>query len=466
MKIYFDGTEVSADYIASLTKSGKVYDEYFKVGSTICESYTLKVNKNAITTMPSIVTIYSSSILKKTLYVSDYNDDDNVFTTLNLEDGMTKLNFRYDASPIMVHTKTVGTETINYAYLSEIFADIISQAGLTTDISSFYGDDKEISWYNNTYMARDYLGYIAELNGVNVRMTANNKVEFIPINTTATDTITFDNIDSYRIGIQHIITRVVFDNGVNPSPWIYGNTNGETYYVNTNNVYINEAEDVENIYNEINGFTYYNFKTNNCPLNNINTGDIVAFTDGTNTYNTFTQFSNVKLSGSTWCGGIKVDLDGEVKQETKIVGDEDRYKMIQQTVDRMNNTVTTLVATTENLVETVQTDMYTKTEIQRIVDGTGVDGVKVTKTETMNGTFDIDGMHYEKNGAYTKSTINEAGVLVEKTANNEELLFAGYDNSLGKTVVRSENLWTKRYLVIGENSRIEDFDTGGGVFLL
>ena len=467
MKIYFDGVEISSDYYAMLTKTGKVYDDTFKIGATISEAYTLKVNASATSTVPSIITIYQGNVLNKTLYVVDFKDENDNFLTLELEDGMTQFNFRYDASPIMTHTKTVGDETINFAYLSEIFDDICTKANISTDISSFYGDDKEISWYDNTYMARDYLSYIAELNGCNFRISADNKLEFCDINGTVVSTINFNEIGKYKIGVQHIITRVYKENGADP--WVYGNTDGETYYINPENVFITEEEDVEYIYDIIKDFTYYNMKIDNCPINGLNTGDLIALTDGTFTFKTFAQFDNANFSGNSWFGGIKVEIDGEKKQETKITGEQDRYKRIKQEVDRNANSIRTLVETTGDLersVEQIQTDTYTKTEIQRIVDGTGVDGVKVSSVESMSGTFDINGMHYEKSGANTKSTINEVGLNVVKTANDEELLFSGYDNDLGKSVVRSENLLIRRYLVIGENSRIQDYETGGGVFLL
>lgn len=118
----------------------------------------------------------------------------------------------------------------------------------------------------------------------------------------------------------------------------------------------------------------------------------------------------------------------------------------------------------EKSVETVQTNTYTKTEINtKLTDGS------VTKVQTTSGTFDEDGMHYEKTGAKTSSTINEKGVSVETTQNNDELLFAGYDDLLKESIVRTENLTVRKYFVCGSNSRFEDYtdeegNVGTGVF--
>ena len=121
-------------------------------------------------------------------------------------------------------------------------------------------------------------------------------------------------------------------------------------------------------------------------------------------------------------------------------------------------------------VNKIQTDSYTKTEIQKIVDGTGVDNVRVTKLVNASGTYDIDGMHYEKSGAKTKSTINEVGLNVQKN-NNDSVLFAGYvdENNtdyadyVNQTIVGADNMAVKNHLNI-PNSRIQKYGNGTGIF--
>lgn len=147
------------------------------------------------------------------------------------------------------------------------------------------------------------------------------------------------------------------------------------------------------------------------------------------------------------------DLDTQVNNNYQEIKEKfDDYTPISKTVEL------------EKSVETVQTNTYTKTEINtKLTDGS------VTKVRTTSGTFDEDGMHYEKTGAKTSSTINEKGVAVETTQNNDELLFAGYDEELKESIVRTENLTVRKYFVCGSNSRFEDYtdeegNVGTGVF--
>ena len=135
---------------------------------------------------------------------------------------------------------------------------------------------------------------------------------------------------------------------------------------------------------------------------------------------------------------------------------------LQEIGKNFNNYVPTSdFVTLEKSVETLQTDTYTKTEINtKLTDGS------VTKVMTTSGTFDEDGMHYEKTNAPTSSTINEKGVEVDSTTSGEELLFAGYDEELKQTIVRTENLTVRKYFIVGDNSRIENYGNGGGIFII
>ena len=123
----------------------------------------------------------------------------------------------------------------------------------------------------------------------------------------------------------------------------------------------------------------------------------------------------------------------------------------------------------EQSVKNIQTNTYTKTEINtKLVDGS------VTKVQTTSGTFDENGMTYEKTNAPTSTTINEVGVKVNKINSNESVLFAGYVNEdntqygdyTGQTIVASENIVVRNYLVVGSKSRMEDYEDGTGIFYI
>lgn len=127
------------------------------------------------------------------------------------------------------------------------------------------------------------------------------------------------------------------------------------------------------------------------------------------------------------------------------------------------------VITLQNSVEKIQTDTYTKIEINtKLTDGS------VKKVLTTAGTFDENGLTIEKTNAKTKGNFNEKGMsVIDNTGTTgETLLFAGYDEELNETIVKSKNMIVEKYLVVGANSRFENYNnttlnaTGTGVFII
>lgn len=139
-------------------------------------------------------------------------------------------------------------------------------------------------------------------------------------------------------------------------------------------------------------------------------------------------------------------------------------KTVTEINDRFEDyTPLTKTAELEKSVITLQTDTYTKTEInQKLTDGS------VTMVQTTSGTFDEDGLTIEKTNAKTKGNFNEKGVVVKDATGSEEkeLLFAGYDEELGATIVRAEHMRVGEYLNVGTHSRIEDYEDGTGIFYI
>ena len=132
---------------------------------------------------------------------------------------------------------------------------------------------------------------------------------------------------------------------------------------------------------------------------------------------------------------------------------------------------------TLNELENIQTqvnevigDTYTKTEINKIINGTDENGLAVSVLKTTSATFDENGMTYSKSGAATTSTINQEGLVVKDSSNGTELLKAGYDSAMGETMVKAANLYLTKYLGI-EDWRIEEVEStnygqGVGFFYL
>lgn len=191
---------------------------------------------------------------------------------------------------------------------------------------------------------------------------------------------------------------------------------------------------------------------------------IVSVTDYSKADKTDRRMNQTTLSVDK----INGELEGLVSKTNTIdTTVNNNYQEITKKFD--NYTPVSRTIDIENSVRTLQTDTYTKTEINtKLTDGS------VTKVQTVSGTFDENGMTYEKTNAQTKTTINEVGINTKRTSNNETILFAGYvdDNNAqyadykGQTIVATENILVKNYLVVGSKSRFEDYEDGTGCFYI
>jgi chromosome segregation ATPase len=185
---------------------------------------------------------------------------------------------------------------------------------------------------------------------------------------------------------------------------------------------------------------------------------------------------------------------------TKITTTTTKVAEIEKNVDGITNTVS---ETTKRL----NNDYLTAEQVNAGIDGTKEDinilkqkqasteltidgfqiqidtinneGVNKVKT-SMGYTFDDEGMKINKENADTGTIVDEAGFkVVDKTGYKEtNLLYAGYvkegdsnyPDYVGQTIVATSNIVIENYLVVGSNSRFEDYTNptlggkGTGVF--
>ena len=161
MIIEFDGIQIDSDIITSVSYDTKMFNDNdtFTLGQTVCDTLKLTVVKEGIEEQPDVVTVNDKD------YIVDNIEEDDTSYIYTLTDEMVNFNFRYDAQPLIEaseHTEPDGTK---YVTLLELVQDICFQANLSLITENFIGNDKHITWYDNTVTAREYIGMVAELNG-------------------------------------------------------------------------------------------------------------------------------------------------------------------------------------------------------------------------------------------------------------------------------------------------------------
>lgn len=335
IKVYFDGIEVPGDYIRSLSQSAQMFSNNFRVGATVCRSFELSVDNrvfslvSGLSLAPSSILLYEDSTLYATLLIDELDTSNVVSTDYTLTDSMVRLSGASD------WYESAADNTIQGLITSICSEYSLGTAPTITDYASL-----EVSW-DTDITARDFIGYYAELIGGYAYIDNDGTLKFKAFSNTPTDTISADDCDSFRVVQTFTIDRVVYEASARSVqyPESYSGT-GATLYLNPDNVLFTDTDtvtienQVEAIYNVINGFTFNAITVGKAPINgDVKCGDTIAFTyDGT------TYYSIAEIDwqyNSMWLGGYKLEITTSTQQETQIITATQRAtNSIRQYIDR------------------------------------------------------------------------------------------------------------------------------------
>lgn len=173
-------------------------------------------------------------------------------TTIKLRDNSIKLDFNYNAKPLIDLNGGSATK-------KQILDDICSQAGITSNVSSFLGDSDAVGIYDNTVKGRQYVCWIAEQAGALPIITRSGALDFVYINNLTTNTIPIDIVEKYENGDNFKISRVVYEDGIRK--YEYGSETNDTLFLDTANPYISNQERIESIHSIANNFEINSFET-------------------------------------------------------------------------------------------------------------------------------------------------------------------------------------------------------------
>ena len=127
-------------------------------------------------------------------------------------------------------------------------------------------------------------------------------------------------------------------------------------------------------------------------------------------------------------------------------------KPLLEVIDgKVKSSVSGLKESVKNLTEVVQGDDGLLVRVQTIEDK----GVSEVTTET-GYVFNADGLTIYRNGSNIKNLLNNLGMYVTKVSGESEEAVLTAD----ETGVNAVNLTARQYLIIGANSRFEDYNDG------
>lgn len=328
MKIYFDNVLIDEDAYAGLENTYKLFTDNFYLGSTASNTFKIIIAKTEVSSHPSEVKITDDT---NTYYlIVDKVTDEKNFYIYELVDKLVLFNFNYDAS-VLIDERAEDELTTT---LSDILTDMCSKVGIEIDENLTLINDITVTWYDNTLLARDYLGFIAELQGGFVRILNNGKLSVVGHNMSSQVTLNTGDVEEFIKSEEKTISKVVFDNGL--VNWEAGDDTGNTLYLDPNNVYIVNEDIIGNIFNRVNGLNFWIGSITKCTLpNNIRAGDIITVLDGVTPYNIIVGYTS-SYTDVNQIAMITNDVQTKQQETTQVIGVNTEIKSIKTIIDRTN----------------------------------------------------------------------------------------------------------------------------------
>ena len=306
MNIYIDDVLINPDYILDFKKGGNVFEEEFCLGGTPSQYIEMKLYKDKIPLMPSKIKVEYGILISHSLTVTevnamlvgtlngipvkslssnnssfeiipigiynidDYTDNDDNTITIKALDNMIKFEFNYNGKELI--------DKKNEATLLEVAQDICNKAGVELGSTSFLNSDKKVSVYDNTVTAREYISYIAESAGCFACIDRKGKLCFREFCQDEIE-IPLEMFGEYKWGEEFKISKLSYEDGLRS--FKFGEDTRNNLWINQENMYIVDEEQIQKIYNKIKGLTVNTFKGKTVIDPAIDIGDKIVI-DGRN----------------------------------------------------------------------------------------------------------------------------------------------------------------------------------------
>ena len=410
---YDEGTPVIVYYKLSTPKRLPFTEEQKEIAKELSHATTYEGTTHIYSTdsiSPVLKTTCGSEIVPIGKFtIQKPIEDDEFKVKIKATDYMKKFeDNKYDGSNL-TYPKT----------MLEVLEDICQKAGVELGSTSFLNSEKQIAVYDNTVTARTYLGYIAEQAGGFAVIGRDGKLY---IKTFGEDTINF-NVDlfgDFTWGDKLKVSRVSYEDGI--QNYKFGDETQATVFIDQNNMYIVDSEQVENIYNQIKDFEVYTFEGETIIDPAYDIGDILVI-DG----------KKVLYQGEIkYAGKFKASINNKVQAKTEQESmqtkqtNSNKIKRVQSEINQIDGKITQAqqdidgftqkVATKDELTEKVNELKHTIEGITLQAKETGGGNIFFYAKEYWRGqTQDSEATLEEyTNTLIQQNNVSDEGYLINK----------------------------------------------------
>ena len=395
LNIYIDDELINPDYILEFKVGQTLFDEELTLGSISSKYIEFKIYKDKMPTNMNTVKVDYGILINHALTVAevnamlvgtlngiqvkslsandssfemipigifnidDWTDNDDNTLTIKCIDNMSKFEFNYDGSKLEYP-----------ATLLTVLQDICSKAEVELGSTSFLNSNIQVVTYDNTVTAREYLSYISECAGGFACIGRDGKLYIRTIYQEEQE-IPLELFGEYKWGDKYKISKVSYENGV--ESFKFGDDTCNNLWLNQDNMYIVEEDEVENIYNQLKGLEAYSFEGKTIIDPALDVGDKIIIDGKSVIYQGEADFQTRFISE------ISSKISIKQKQETTVKTTSQKVlnRRVQSSIDEINGKITQVVqettANTEKLSKHEQTlDSITDTlsSVETTVEGT------------------------------------------------------------------------------------------------
>lgn len=346
---------------------------------------------------------------------------------------------------------------------------ICDRLGFTKGYTTFHNSDILIDEekYDASDTFRDALDDIAEVAGGMIGFVDDELRVIYP--TDSGEIIDEENLKSLKIGKKFgPVNSVVLSRSPQEDNIYHQDTDSMTEHglteirIENNQIIDTHREDfMSGICDALFGLTFELYELESFGIGYINFGEFFSIKTA----------DGVEHRGLMLCDDLQITqgvsetskLEEPAATKTDYSAASETDKMLNKTilrVDKQEGQITALVTKTETMASEVSGVSEKVTKMAEVMMNADSVDIKITKAigdidsvQTSTGyTFDEDGLNIHKDGEEMHNTLDNTGMYVRRsgtdvlTANNEG--------------VNAINLTARQYLIIGQNSRLEDYPGG------
>ena len=392
-KVFINGNDFS-ELVNDLVTSIE-FERNYLIGNTPSKELTMKaINKNGefnnMLDSPFILRREDGSKLG-TFFVVKKPERMTKEINLTLYDSMYKANVEYVSD--LEYPTTVGS----------ILDDISSILGITIDYTEMcaYALNRVVNSYDSTEMIRTHLGWIAELGGGNFFSDEDGNYVFKSLSKNKQHDLPPDDVEQFDTYDDYLISGFVYSSDI--FAIVSGNDEHNVYRIDTNNLYIESQEDLDNLNTLLSGMTFRVSNALKCShIEGLQLGEIINVANEFNIMPLSIKqtYLNAVYDIQEISGEISLNDEEKISDQTTIVK---RIRKVQANVDKVNNQIILMS-------ESVEENYVSKTQLTLSEQGINTT-ISNTKTELEGKikTIEDNQATYEQNATgfgatYVKQT--------------------------------------------------------------